>query len=118
MKARYALLLSCLLLSLNVMAGSEPLPGSGGSKVSDCNKARDPAQCQARKEARIACQHKRGSDKKLCMDARQVTPQCMADKDRVKCSQKERAAYMCRKQEGKKQEQCIATQEQKFLSRL
>lgn len=109
-----AITLSAVAISAHASTGHIP----GGPRIADCSKARDPAQCEARLAARTACQHKRGSEKKQCMDARSVTPECIGNANPVRCSQQQRAAHICREKKGKAYKQCVSTETKKFSSRL
>lgn len=112
---RCLLILAFMLLSGSAMAGATHIPG--GPRVTDCSKARDSILCEARIAARKACQHKQGSFKRQCMDARKVVPECRDAEDPVRCSQKTRAEYICRKQTGKNFKTCVQQEEKKFSGR-
>lgn len=117
MKSLQAFLLGLTLCCVASADASTPhIPG--GPKVADCSKARDPDQCEARVAARKACQHKQGSSKRQCMDARRIVPECRPANDPVKCSQQERADYICRQKTGKAFKECTRQEVKKFRSRI
>ena len=116
---RYRTLIAALWLSLAAgyaIASSGTIPG--GPHITDCGKARDPAQCKSRVEARTACQHKRGSSKRQCMDARKIAPECSAKANPLQCSQQQRAAHICRDKTSKAYKQCLSAETKKLSSRL
>ncbi|HWV17233.1 MAG TPA: hypothetical protein VNZ68_01495 [Rhodocyclaceae bacterium] len=103
-----SLLPACLLvLCLSAPAHADVLPLSGGPKLADCSKARDPARCEARLQARQACRDKRGDNKRMCMEAYMVSPDCARAEHPRRCIAQKRAEQACRGKQGKSHKACI-----------
>jgi len=89
----------------SVHADVMPLPG--GPKLSDCNKARDVARCEARVKARQACSDKRGDSKRMCMDAYVVSPDCARSDTPKRCIAQRNAEQTCHGKLGKEYKTCF-----------
>lgn len=86
---------------------ADVLPMTGGPKLADCSKARDPARCEARLQARQACRDKRGDNKRMCMEAYMVSPDCARAEHPRRCIAQKRAEQACRGKQGKSHKACI-----------
>lgn len=108
MPSLFSLLSTCLLaFCLSAPVHADVLPLSGGPKLADCSKARDPARCEARLQARQACRDKRGDNKRMCMEAYVVSPDCARADHPRRCIAQKRAEQACRGKQGKNHKACI-----------
>lgn len=102
--------LACLGLAaifFNAPALADVMPLPGGPKLSDCGKARDPARCEARIQARQACSDKRGDNKRACMAAYAVSPDCARSDNPRRCIAQRRADEACQGKLGKEHKSCV-----------
>jgi hypothetical protein len=99
------ILLCALFYTSAAHADVMPLPG--GPKLSDCSKARDPARCEARIQARQACSSKRGDSKRICMEAYLVSPDCARADQPNRCVVQKQAEQTCRGKQGKTHTSCM-----------
>jgi hypothetical protein len=108
--------MTCVRLSLSVLlfallyvsaAHADVMPLPGGPKLSDCSKARDPARCEARIQARRACSSKRGDNKRMCMEAYMVSPDCARADQPNRCVAMKQAEQSCRGKQGKTHKSCM-----------
>lgn len=106
-----ALGLAALFINLSVHADVMPLPG--GPKLLDCSKARDPARCEARIQARQACSDRRGDSKRICMDAYMVSPDCARSDNPRRCIAHRRAEEVCHGKLGQAYKSCVQTEMKK-----
>lgn len=97
--------LAAFFFNLPAMADVMPLPG--GPKLSDCGKARDPARCEARIQARQACSDKRGDNKRMCMAAYIVSPDCARSDNPKRCIAQRNAEESCHGKLGKAHKTCV-----------
>lgn len=97
--------LFALCVAAPVQADVMPLPG--GPRLSDCNKARDPARCEARIRARQACRDKRGDAKRICMDTYVVAPDCARADNPKRCVAQKNAEQACHGKLGKSHKSCM-----------
>lgn len=106
---RYLQLLCFTLFTLlfNASAHADVMPLPGGPKLSDCSKARDPARCEARIQARQACSNKRGDSKRMCMDAYIVSPDCARSDNPKRCIALRSAEKTCHGKLGKEHKTCL-----------
>lgn len=86
---------------------ADVLPMTGGPKLADCSKARDPARCEARLQARQACRDKRGDSKRQCMEAYMVSPDCARAEHPRRCIAQKKAEQACHGKQGKSYQACI-----------
>jgi hypothetical protein len=100
-------LATLLALFLNLPAHADVMPLPGGPKLSDCNKARDPARCEARIQARQACSDKRGDSKRMCMQAYMVSPDCARSENPKRCIAHRQADEACQGKLGKEHKTCV-----------
>jgi hypothetical protein len=105
-------ILLTLCLSLFALFGvtsahADVMPLPGGPKLSDCNKARDVARCEARVKARQACSDKRGDSKRMCMDAYVVSPDCARSDTPNRCIAQRNAEQVCHGKLGKEHKTCV-----------
>lgn len=105
-------ILLTLCLSLFALFGGTPvhadvMPLPGGPKLSDCNKARDVARCEARVKARQACSDKRGDSKRMCMDAYVISPDCARSDTPNRCIAQRNAEEVCHGKLGKEYKTCV-----------
>ena len=101
------LVLALAALFFNPSAHADVMPLPGGPKLSDCSKARDPARCEARIQARQACSDKRGDNKRMCMDAYMVSPDCARSEHPKRCIAQRRADEACQGKLGKEHKTCV-----------
>lgn len=94
-------LLCCAPLHADVM----PIPG--GPRIADCSKARDPARCEARVQARKVCHDKRGDGKRICMDTYLVAPDCARADNPKRCIARQKAEQACHDKQGKQHKACL-----------
>jgi hypothetical protein len=102
--------LACLGLAavfFNTSALADVMPLPGGPKLSDCGKARDPARCEARIQARQACSDKRGDNKRMCMAAYVVSPDCARSENPKRCIAQRNAEQACHGKLGKAHKNCV-----------
>lgn len=104
-----------VLLCAAAQAGMAPIPG--GPRLADCAKARDPARCEARLEARRACGDKRGDTKRECMQAYLVAPDCARADDPKRCARLKQAEADCRGKSGRNFKRCLQTALRKVPAR-
>lgn len=103
-----SLFAACLLAAcFAAPVHADVLPISGGPKLADCSKARDPARCEARLQARQACRDKRGDSKRMCMEAYVVSPDCARAEHPRRCIAQKKAEHACRGKQGKQHKACI-----------
>lgn len=108
---------SLLAFCCTAPAHADVLPMSGGPKLADCSKARDPARCEARLQARQACRDKRGDSKRLCMEAYMVSPDCARAEHPRRCIARKKAEQACKGKQGKSQQACIKAELRKKPAR-
>ena len=107
------LVLGFAALFFNLPAQADVMPLPGGPKLSDCNKARDPARCEARIQARQACSDRRGDSKRMCMDAYMVAPDCARSDNPKRCIAHRRAEEVCHGELGLEYKGCVQAEMKK-----
>jgi hypothetical protein len=108
---RLLVLLTGLIVGvLPLCAEAQQAAASGGTKVVDCNKARDPQRCQAREAARAACQDKRGAARRQCMEDSMPPTDCSKAPNPARCSAMLAAREACKDKVGPAHRQCMREQ--------
>ena len=107
------IILGLTVLFFNAPAHADVMPLPGGPKLSDCNKARDPARCEARIQARMACSDRRGDSKRMCMEAYVVSPDCARSDQPKRCIAQRRADEVCHGKLGREYKSCVQAEMKK-----
>lgn len=79
----------------------------------DCNRARDPARCEAHQAALAACSHERGKRKTACLTEHTPPIDCSKAANPSRCEAIERAKQTCAGKGGKEEKACLKGEKQK-----
>ena len=77
------------------------------AQQTDCSRARNPQQCEARKQAYAACQERSGPDFKRCVQERMPAVDCGQAADPARCQRHQKAREQCRDKIGPEHRQCL-----------
>ena len=100
---RFAFLLITAMLAVPAAAQNNP-------PAVDCAKARDPARCEARQQAQVACKEKRAAEKPQCIHDKLPPPDCSKAEDRQRCEARQQARTECQGKSGKDLRACLHAQ--------
>lgn len=87
-------------------APAQPSP----PRAVDCSKAKQPAQCEARQQARAACRGKKGLDHRACLQDNLPAPDCTRARNPQRCEAREKAREACRGKYGPDRRECLRAQ--------
>jgi hypothetical protein len=73
----------------------------------DCSKARNPAQCESRKQAYAACKTQSGPQFKQCVQENMPPVDCSKAADPARCAQHQKAREACKDKTGPEHRQCL-----------
>ena len=77
----------------------------------DCSKAKDPALCKARDEARKtaleACKDTKGKAHQECMQQKKKAVDCSVAQDPARCTQHQKARELCKDKPAAEHRQCL-----------
>jgi hypothetical protein len=116
-----ALLLSGAAFA-QIPPGAEPGKAPAQSRMRDCSKAPDPAQCEARRqkaretfaEARQACEGKQGKEHGACMRQQMCAlapdPAWCEERGRARAEMRQRAHEACKDRQGEERRNCLRDQ--------
>lgn len=95
------------ILTLLLVLLIAPLLHAEESASADCARARDPARCEARQAALVACAEKRGAAKQTCFESYMPPVDCSRDEDPAHCEAIEHAKTVCKGKLGKALKSCM-----------
>ncbi|WP_313954240.1 hypothetical protein [Accumulibacter sp.] len=77
------------------------------AQMTDCSQARNPQQCETRKQAYAACQGRNGAQFKRCVQLQAPSSACAQASDPALCAQHEKARTVCAPTTGAEHLQCL-----------
>lgn len=73
----------------------------------DCTGARNPQQCESRKQAYAQCQNQNGAQFKKCMQQKMLLADCSRSPDPARCEQHQKARLICQDKLEPEHRQCL-----------
>jgi hypothetical protein len=73
----------------------------------DCSKARNPQQCESRKQAYAACKEQSGPQFKHCVQEKMPPVDCSKSADAARCEQHQKAREACKDKPASEHRQCL-----------
>lgn len=110
------LLLGCAMALLAIPTHAQPAgpgPGSGsgpGPTKSDCSKARNPQNCEARQKAMEGCKDKTGPARRSCVEDAMPPRNCSKAKNPQRCEEQQKAREACKGKVAKERRGCMREQ--------
>ena len=77
------------------------------AQKTDCSQARNPQQCDLRKQAYAACQDQVGPAFKRCVQEKMPPVDCSKSVDPARCAQHQKARELCKEKSGPEHRQCL-----------
>jgi hypothetical protein len=104
------LIISCALALLALPVLAQPAPAGDSSSKTNCSKARNPQNCEARQKAMENCHDKTGPARRACVEDAMPPRDCSQAKSPQRCEAQQKAREACKGKEGKERRNCMREQ--------